>query len=135
MNAEALDLWGRAHTTLRTASSLTETDPDSAASRAYYAAFYAVSALFTLDERVFSKHSALESAVHKDLVKSGRWPKDLGVDYSRLLGLRARGDYGVYDHVTKREAKDAVLAAGRILRAVYEARSREFQWPERSQMT
>lgn len=33
---------------------------DSAASRAYYAAFHGVTALFALEERVSTKHSALE---------------------------------------------------------------------------
>jgi uncharacterized protein (UPF0332 family) len=45
---------------------------DSAASRAYYAAFHAASALFALEGRTFTKHSALEAAVHRDLVKAER---------------------------------------------------------------
>ena len=51
---------------------------DSAASRAYYAAFHAVTALFGLEGRTFAKHSALEAAVHRDLVKTGKWASDLG---------------------------------------------------------
>lgn len=44
---------------------------DSAASRSYYAAFHAVTALFAVEDRAFTKHSALEAAVHRDLVKAG----------------------------------------------------------------
>ena len=68
--------------------------PDAAASRAYYAAFYAVSALFALEECDFAKHSQVRAAVHRDLVKSGRWPTERGEDYSFILRLRETADYG-----------------------------------------
>lgn len=58
MNQEAADFWTRALQALRTASRTASADPDAAASRAYYAAFYAVSALFALEEKTFSRHSA-----------------------------------------------------------------------------
>jgi uncharacterized protein (UPF0332 family) len=93
-------------------------DSDAAASRAYYAAFYAVSALFALEGKTFSKHAAVEAAVHRDLVKGGRWPADLGEDYGSLWDLRITGDYGGAAHVTSSEAMKAVSAAERILRAV-----------------
>lgn len=71
MNAEAADLWSRALQALRTAKSNLAIDPDAAASRAYYVAFYAVSALFALQGKTFSKHSALRGALHRDLIKAG----------------------------------------------------------------
>jgi len=40
--------WDRAHRALASAGQLAETDPDSAASRAYYAAFHPLTALFAL---------------------------------------------------------------------------------------
>lgn len=94
MNREAADFWTRVLQALRTASRTASVDPDAATSRAYYAAFYAVSALFALEEKTFSRHSALEAAVHRDLVKVNRWPTDLGEDYAFLLRLRTVGDYG-----------------------------------------
>jgi len=63
MKQYALDLWGRAIETLRVARGLVGYSDDNAASRAYYAAFYAVSALFAMEERTFNKHSAVEAAV------------------------------------------------------------------------
>ena len=74
MKETAAALWSRAQDALESASVLIGVDPDSAASRAYYAAFYAVSALFALEGRSFNKHTALESAVHRDLVRTGKWP-------------------------------------------------------------
>ncbi len=129
MNEEAIGFWNRALKTLQTAKSILLADPDSSASRAYYAAFYAVSALFALQERAFSKHSALESAVHRDLVRPGHWAKELGADYSYLLRLRAKSDYGVLEHVSESEAEGAIQAVQRILQAVYEAHSDVFSDP------
>ena len=40
MNEEAIGFWSRALKTLPSAESILPTDPDSSASRAYYAAFY-----------------------------------------------------------------------------------------------
>ena len=82
MIPEAADFWMRALQALRTAAGNASTDPDAAASRSYYAAFYAVSALFALEGKTFSRHSSLETAVHRDLVKAGRWPIELGEAYA-----------------------------------------------------
>src|SRR5262245_17207152 len=84
--------WERALDSLRGAQALIATDDyDGAASRAYYAAFHAVSALLALDGQAFTKHSALQSAVHRELVKAGRWPVDLGRDFDFCMRmLRAR---------------------------------------------
>ena len=120
MNAYAADLWLRAREALAVASQTVALSPDAAASRAYYAAFYAVSALLALEEKEFTKHSAVESAVHRDLVKAGRWAPELGRDYSALLALREKGDYGGGEHATREEAEAAVAIAKRILDAALE---------------
>ncbi len=75
-NELALAFWDRAEKAQIVARHDLQISPDAAASRAYYAAFYAVSALFALEGRTFRKHSALEAAVHHDLVKMGlgRYP-------------------------------------------------------------
>ncbi len=127
MKREAVDFWGRAAQALRTAELVSATDPDAAASRAYYAAFYAASALFALQGKTFSKHSALEAAVHRDLVKANLWSVDLGADYSFLLRLRATGDYGGAMHVTAEDAVEAVEAARCIFNAVHEADPTTFE--------
>jgi hypothetical protein len=36
----------------------------------------------------------VEAAVHRDLVKSGRWDPSLARAYSELVILRQTGDYG-----------------------------------------
>ena len=111
--------WDRAIDSFRGARLLLANgDFDGAASRAYYAAFHAVTALFALDGRVFTKHAAVQAAVHRDLVKTGKWRQELGRDYSFCVDLRGVGDYGTEVRVDAEQASDAIASAGRILYAV-----------------
>jgi len=109
MSQDAADLWSRAVRTLASATKLTDDDPDSAASRAYYSAFYAVSALFALQGRMFTKHRAVEAAGHRDLVNQKLWSADLGEAFSELVRLRRTGDYGGRIHVSSNDAHPDVF--------------------------
>ena len=123
------DLWERACKTILTARREMPFDHDACAAIAYYAAFYAVSALFAVREREFTKHEAVEAAVHKDLVRPGTWPAELGAAYSDLRGLRHTGNYGGSEHVSPERAKEAVQIAERILRRVSESQPADFPLP------
>jgi uncharacterized protein (UPF0332 family) len=118
MTQEAVDLWGRALRALQTARAWAVQDPDAAASRAYYAAYYAVSALFAYRGMTFRRHSAVQAAVHRDLVNVGTWSQETGAAFSWLLSLRQTGDYGGEAHVTIPEAQEAVRAAETVIQAV-----------------
>lgn len=120
MNEEVKSLWERALQALATAQDLIVKDADAAASRAYYAAFYAVSALFLDEGRDFTKHAGVEAAVHRDLVRGQRMPTEFGADYSFLRGLRDTGDYGGWVHVSDDDARESVVAAGTIIKKVAE---------------
>jgi uncharacterized protein (UPF0332 family) len=120
LNEEAESLWARATKTVQTASLVVESDPDFSVSRAY-AAFYALSALFALENRTFQKHREIEAAVHRDLVKSGRIGKAIGKAFSELSKLRAIGDYGVEEHVTVESAKEALRKASMVIDAARNA--------------
>jgi uncharacterized protein (UPF0332 family) len=113
----ATEQWQRALTTIETARRIAEDDPDSAASRAFYAAFHAVTAVFSLEGREFRKHSALRAALHRDLIKTGRWPERLGVAYDFLMEMRETGDYGGPARVTAEDAKKAVDLAQNLIDA------------------
>lgn len=118
MNEESRNLWERALQACQTAKDLVLKDPDAAASRAYYAAFYAVSSLFIAEGKDFAKHSAVETAVHRDLVHTKRVSEDFGADYSFLRGLRDTGDYGGWAHVSEEDANRTVEAVERIIAVV-----------------
>lgn len=118
MTPEVSDYWQRAVQALRTAEALVESDPDASASRAYYAAFHGISALLALQHQTFTKHTAVESAVHRDLVKPGLWPVEAGAAFSWLANLRYTGDYGGQEHVLLEDARLAVKRARLILETV-----------------
>jgi hypothetical protein len=110
-----VDWLARADRALASARLLQASDPDACASRAYYAAFYAVSAVFASEGRSFRKHSALEAAVHRDLVRSGQWSPELGKAFSALASRRITGDYGGHLHVSADEAALALEHAETIV--------------------
>jgi len=113
--------WDRARRSLNSALTLVETDPDSAVSRAYYAAFHALTALFGLRGQMFSKHSSLRAALHRDLVQTGILEKETGKDYDFLMELREVGDYGGIAQVLADSARQAVEKAESLIAAVVEA--------------
>ena len=92
--------------------------PDSAVSRAFYAAYHGVTAVFALQGRTFSKHAAVRSALHRELVHSGQWPEDLGRAYDLLMELRRSADYGAVAPRGDATPEDAIEAARRIVRFV-----------------
>ena len=118
MSPESADWWARAVRSFQSAKLLLSTDPDKAASLAYYAAFYAVRALFSVENRHFRKHSAVKDAVHRDLVHAKRWPEHLGTAYDDLLEARIVGDYGGSEHVSSETAMKAIESSRAILHAV-----------------
>jgi uncharacterized protein (UPF0332 family) len=118
MKEFAASEWQRAVATLDSGRHLVEKDPDSAASRAFYAAFHAVTALFAIRGESFPKHSALRAALHRDLIKTEKWPENLGSAYDYLLEMRETGDYGGMMHVSTESASLALENANRILEAV-----------------
>ena len=93
---------------------------DFAASRAYYAAFYAATALLLREGMEFGKHSAVIAAIHQHFIRPGRLKKQFGKDLNWLFELRGVGDYGVTVHVPSEDAERAIEAADRF---VCEARS------------
>ena len=118
MKAFACVEWRRAHRALESCRQLAERDPDSAASRAYYAAFHALTALFALREQAFSRHSALRAALHRDLIRTDEWPRELGKAYDFLLDLREIGDYGGTTEVSVESAHLAAEKAQCIVQEV-----------------
>jgi uncharacterized protein (UPF0332 family) len=93
-------------------------NPDLAASCAYYAAFYGLTALFALEGRTFRKHSGIRDAMHLELVRPGKLQVEAGRCYDELMDLRAIGSYGGAAHVTPEEAANALSKARSFLAAI-----------------
>ena len=91
---------------------------DFAASRAYYAAFYAATAVLLSEESEFSKHSAVIASIHQRYVKTGKLSKEQGKSLNWLFELRNVGDYGGTAHVSRSQVEQAIQAAEGFLLAI-----------------
>ena len=95
----------------------------SAINRAYYAAFYAVSAVLLNQGRHFVKHTGVQTALHRDLVHPGLLAVGHGKAYDELFEIRLIADYTVTgidaDQATRslREAEAIVEEMRRLLAA------------------
>ena len=91
---------------------------DFAASRAYYAVFYASVALLLDDGVERSKHSGVIAYMHQEFVKTGKLNKEQGKGLNWLFELRSIGDYGVTIHVTREETEMAIATAKSIIKSI-----------------
>ena len=128
MKKEALGFWNRALEALDAAETLVSHQYNSCASRAYYAAFNAISAHFALQNMTFKKHTSLQMAVHRDMVKPGRWSHEIGAGLIFLSELRSTGDYGGQVEVMPEEAAQAVAMARRIMETIATENPQEFRF-------
>lgn len=64
-----------------------------AVNRAYYACFYALSAVLLADELKFVKHAGVRAGLHRHFVRTGRLDTRWGRFYDRVFENRQRGDY------------------------------------------
>ena len=86
--------WGRAQESLEAAKrELAAGAAIFAMNRAYYALFYAVSALLLEEGRQFKKHSGVRSAFNREIIKTGRMKKNHGDLYNEIFDDRQEGDY------------------------------------------
>jgi len=61
--------------------------------RLYYACFYAISALLLTKNISTNKHGYLRSLLHREFVKTGVIPKEMGKHFDLLFSSRQEGDY------------------------------------------
>ena len=91
---------------------------DAAASRAYYAAFYAATAALLSQGVEFGKHGQVIGAIQRFFVKEGRLSAKQGKDLVWLFELRMLGDYGETRRVTSEEAARALNSAREFVEAI-----------------
>ena len=109
----------RAEKSLQAAKTLlSEGHFDFVASRAYYAALYAATAVLLAEGLEFRRHTGAISAIHQRFVKAGRLDERFGRDLNWLFELRGIGDYGETRHVPGEDATRAIEAAEAFLGAI-----------------
>lgn len=91
---------------------------EDAASRAYYAAFHAISALHLSRGNAFSSHAQVIGRFNKDFVRAGVFPSTFTATLTRLFEDRQSGDYDLVGVITEEEARNDVNEARRILQEI-----------------
>ncbi len=76
----------------------------SVCNRAYYAVFYAASALLAAKRMAFGKHSAVLAAFRQYFVKAGEIDVKWSRVYERILSHRQSGDYDIHISIEKEQA-------------------------------
>jgi len=91
---------------------------DVAASRAYYAMFYAAEAALLSLNLSFSKHQGVIAAFGKQFAKTHRLPPELHGHLREAFELRQTADYTRGDSVAPEDASLAVERAERFIDAI-----------------
>jgi len=97
---------------------LADGDFDFAASRAYYAAFYAMEAALLTQGVTCSTHGGVLATFSERFIKTGSLPSDFGSKAARLFRERQIGDYEFDVSVTAPDAEQDVAAAADIVDAI-----------------
>ena len=76
---------------------------DTLVNRMYYAAFHAVSALMIHNAISVHTHRGALNAFNKEFVRTGVFSADEGHLFSKLEGMRERGDYNCFVDATEED--------------------------------
>lgn len=99
---------------------LDEGDYKSAANRSYYAIFYAIRAILSLDGKDFKKHSAVISYFRKEYIKTGKFESVFSNTIAKLFEVRTDSDYDDFYIISKDEVADQITNASCFINAVKE---------------
>ncbi|MBM4047336.1 MAG: HEPN domain-containing protein [Planctomycetes bacterium] len=88
-----------------------------AASRAYYCAFHAVTAVLLSKGLSFSSHGQTLGAFNREFVKTGLFPREYGARLGKMERDRQAGDYRATSPIADTVAKEDVAMAADVLAA------------------
>jgi uncharacterized protein len=91
---------------------------NSACNRAYYAMFYAASALLYSLGKTYGKHSAVLASFRQYFIKTGEFDKKWGDDYKVVMESRHTADYELYDTLEKESVMVIVAKAQEFVEEV-----------------
>jgi uncharacterized protein (UPF0332 family) len=121
VSQEVSGLLSKAERSIAAAStSLQAGDTDFAASRAYYAMFYAAEALLLSRSLSFSKHTGVHAAFGKHFAKSGEFQSRYHRWLLEAFTARIAGDYGAEVVLENAEVEETIQRADAILQATRE---------------
>lgn len=91
---------------------------NSACNRAYYAIFYAASALLFSKGKTYGKHSAVLAAFRQYFIKTGEFDVKWSDDYKIIMESRHSGDYELYDLLEEETVADMIEKAQEFVEEV-----------------
>jgi len=86
--------------------------------RAYYAVFYATTAALVERGLHFKKHAGVRSALHRELIKTGLLPTEMGALYDLLFEDRQHGDYTALTEFESGYVRERIEGAATFLNAI-----------------
>jgi uncharacterized protein (UPF0332 family) len=92
---------------------------DFAVNRAYYACFYAASAVMLQQGKQFVKHTGLRGAIHKDLIKPGLLAPQWGKVFDRAFENRQAADYLVLATFEREQVKQLIQNASDFVQEMH----------------
>lgn len=111
----------RAEETLKVAQALLESgNYRDANNRSYYAAYYAMKAVYALKGKDFKKHKTLIAEFNKEFVATEIFPRSLGKKISTLALIREQSDYNDFYIASKQESEQQVEIAEELVAEVKE---------------
>lgn len=109
----------KAREKLKTAKSLLRDGSfDDAVSRAYYAAFHAVTAILLTEGLSAETHRGLLNLFGLHFIKTGKLNKRFGRYLANLKDDRESGDYEAFSSIDKETAKNALKEATELVKAI-----------------
>ena len=123
MDNEMLELlryrYDRAVETLEVAKELFEKCKyKDANNRSYYAAYYAMRAVYTLQGKDFKKHKTLLAEFNKEFVATEIFPRTIGRKISMLALIREQSDYNDFYIASSMESQQQLEIAEELIKLV-----------------
>lgn len=88
--------------------------------RSYYAAYYAMKAVYTIQGQDFKKHKTLIASFNKEFVATEIFPRYIGKKISTLALIREQSDYNDFYVASKLESKQQIEIAEELVSLVRE---------------
>lgn len=106
-------------------------DYKGAANRSYYAIFHAIRSILALEQKDFSKHSAVGSYFRKEYIKTGIFPVEMSDIITDAFEIRNESDYDDYFLISKEDVTLQIQSATFFCKAIENYLSDQYGTNER----
>ena len=89
-----------------------------AINRSYYAAFFAMRAVFALQNTDFKRHKTLLGNFNKEYISTGKLPKEYGRGIHMLALIREASDYDDFFVVSQEECEEQIRFVEKLVKDI-----------------